>query len=244
MTSVNPARGRLQALTAPQVEALASDLPLRLPSHHPLPRRRLGSPPPRRSRRTPADRAVERAPVISRRQRRVHNDLALAQAAVEHGAQPATMVELKALFSTTSHSAWSHLCQDKDAAAVWRAFVEMEEEMQSVLLSEGEGRQKAIVSDALMRVDRRFRELIKERPALLKPWVEEVESKVVCLPPGGTVCLRLPHALGRLVAHGVAQFHALGHRSVGKGEERVTVIHAKANGVAEEGVRLLDVLAC
>lgn len=122
--------------------------------------------------------------------------------------------------------------------------MEMEEDRQSVLLNSGEPRDSAVASDALMRVDRRFRELIKERPALLKPWVEEVESKVVCLPPGGTVHLRLPHALGRLVAHGVAQFHALGHRSVGKGEERVTVIRAKPNGVVEEGVRLLDVLVC
>lgn len=172
--------------------------------------------------------------------------MALAQAAIEHGDHPASMAELKSLFSATSRSAWSHLCQDPDAAARWTAFVDMEEERQDAVLRHCTRGERDVngACDALLRLDRRFRHLIKERPALLRPWVEEVESKVVSLPPGGTVSLRLPHALGRLVAHGVAQFYALGHRSVGTGEQRVTVIRATPSGVLDEGVRLLDVLAC
>lgn len=127
---------------------------------------------------------------------------------------------------------------------MWRGFVELDEGEQGRVLQEREGgkRDGRGVEKALARVDRKFRELIKTRKRLVKPIVGQLEETVVGMPPGGQVVVRMPDALGRLVAHGVAQFHELGHRSVGRGEERVTVIQ-KAKERTLCGPRLMDVLA-
>lgn len=238
MSSVSQARGRLPKLTAAEVEALASELPLR-----PLPSmgRRLGPPPPRRSRRTAAHQASERAPVVSRRMRRIHNEALLALSAAQHeaGTAGAPTGETRELFEMSWRSAWEKLGESKEQRRAWSCFVEMDERAQREVVKGRERRHTGPPG-----VDGRLRELAKSREGLVRRIVNMVEEQVVGLPPGGSVVVRMEDAVGRLVVHGVADFHRLAHRSVGTGRDRVTVIRKDwSGGEGGGGRRLMDVLA-
>lgn len=221
-------------------------------------------PPPRYSRRTAAHRAAERAPLVSRRLRRLVNDRALHVAAAETGALPSTRAELRALFERRVRTAFTRLFEDVEAASAWAPFIELDEDHQQTLLASGAnvhqqyaGRDMDTVrraashigrdesggdGDGLQRIDGKLRHLLKVRADMVRPLVQQVEDAVVDLGRGETVVLRLPHALSRMVAHGVAQFHHLAHRSLGAGAERVLVIRGQGHA-AQGAARLVDTLA-
>lgn len=153
-------------------------------------------------------------------------------AAAEAECLPVSHVDLRDLFERKSRSAWSALSQDAESRRIWDAFVDLDDDTQAGLL-------RADHSVALHRVNRRLRFLIKERADFVTPLVKRVEDAVVNLSPGHRVVLHMPLPVERLVAHGVAQFHHMGHRSFGVGKDRITVIHARRRvGPA----RLLDLL--
>lgn len=261
-------RGALPKLTAADVEALASPTAPRLSS---VPGARLGGStrelgprPPRPSRRTPAHRAADRAPVTSRRLRRYFNDEHLVSTAAENGALPTTRAEFRALFEPETRTMFARLGEDSTFASAWAPFVDVDEEGQDRLMKalcvngrtrlEGknggnlgkrermEKERKINAEEMLRRVDGRIRYLFKMRPAVVRPLVKQVEETVVGLERGESLVLRLPDAMGRMVAHGVAQFHCLGHRSLGVGSERVLVVCGKGRPSQGEA-RLVDVLA-
>lgn len=233
MSSLTLPKSAFQPLTATEATEAAKKNPLRLPP----PRKTREPAPPRRSRRTRADRAAERRPVVSRRMRRVENDLLLMEAAAEHDALPMNRTELKGLFEQRPwRSEWAKLAAQPERAALFRAFSEMEEERQREVVR-GAGREGG------WGVDGRVRRLLKERPVFVGRIVREVEEQVLELRPGGCVVLRLEGGVDRLVAHGVAQFYACGHRSVDVGRDRVTVIRAGERGV-RTGARLVDIVGC
>lgn len=225
MTSVASPKGRLQALTATDI---SPNNALRIPqllangasSAKPLP------PPVRRSRRTRAHKAAERPPVVSRRMRRLHNDAQLALSAAEI-AGPLSAEDFKSLFETSSRSHFQRLSERPNARA-WASFVELDERAQAdALTSPHRARRTPAVEsgrDALLRIDGKIRNLFKQRLGYVRPIVKDVEQRVVELGPGASLSLRLPHATFRMVAHGVAQFYRLGHRSLGHGNDRITVI--------------------
>lgn len=236
MSSVSQARGRLPTLSAAEVEALASQLPLR-----PLAMgRRLEPAAPRRSRRTAAHQASERAPVVSRRMRRIHNEALLALSAAQHEALAgSSAAETRELFEMSWRSAWETLGESKEQRKAWGRFVEMDEGAQREVM-EGDKRERR----GPPGVDGRLRELAKSREGLVRSIVDRVEQQVVGLPPGGSVVVRMEDAVGRLVVHGVAEFHRLAHRSIGTGRDRVTVIRKDGRGgEGRGGRRLMDVLA-
>ena len=169
--------------------------------------------------------------------RRHNNDMLLAVTAAETDALPVSHDDMRTLFERRSSSCWSVLHQNEASRDIGDAFVEMGRRDECESLQEA----RVYAEVKLARVDGRLRTLIKERASLVKPLVREVEERVVDLPLGGSVVLRLPHALSRMVAHCVAQFHRLGHRSFGDGDHRFTVIHARKAVCGS--VRLMDVLA-
>lgn len=261
-TAVNPSSG---ATTAPPLSANPSAYPTKA-RHSPPIRVRAAT----HTRRLAILRATERAPAVSRRMKRVVNDAALHIAALESGALPTSRAELLTLFERRARSVFALLAEDEEARATWSAFIEADEETQTAVLRaaeragrirrcEGEagdgvgggnggdgdgggGGRRDAAEEAWRRVDSRIRAVFKMRAAAVRPLVEQVEESVVGLGMGESVVLRLPHALSRMVAHGVAQFHALGHRSMDVGADRVTVI--RGTGIATQGaVRLVDVLA-
>ena len=203
--------------------------------------------PPRRSRRTRADLAAERRPVVSRSMLRFVNDMSLVSNAAESGVLPSTRSELRVLFERPARSAWAMLASDPNAATTRRKYMDVgEEEMMTEICTQGNGNRKHSGNPellALTRVDKRLRRLLKSRAEVLKPLVKEVEDRVLVLTPGESVVLDLPHALYRMVAHGVAQFHEMGHKSVGTGENRVTVIQRGRNDLSQVHGRLGDVIA-
>ncbi|CDF41102.1 unnamed protein product [Chondrus crispus] len=236
MSSVSQARGRLPTLTAAEVEALASQLPLR-----PLAMgRRLEPAAPRRSRRTAAHQASERAPVVSRRMRRIHNEALLALSAAQQEALAGSSAgETRELFEMSWRSAWETLGESKEQRKAWGRFVEMDEGAQREVMEGGKRERRGPPG-----VDGRLRELAKSREGLVRSIVDRVEEQVVGLPPGGSVVVRMEDAVGRLVVHGVAEFHRLAHRSIGTGRDRVTVIRKDwRGGEGRGGRRLMDVLA-
>lgn len=197
--------------------------------------------PPRRSRRTRADLAAERRPVVSRSMLRFVNDMSLVSTAAESGVLPSTRSELRVLFERPARSAWATLASDPSAAATRRKY--MEEELSDEVVTQMKEKQHGNPEQmAFTRVDRRLRRLFKSRAQVLKPLVKEVEDRVLVLTPGESVVLDLPHALYRMIAHGVAQFHEMGHKSVGTGEKRVTVIQRGSNDLGFANVRLGDVI--
>lgn len=211
-------------LLASDTQPLLSALP-----HRP----RLGPRPPRPSRRTSAHRAEDRAPIVSRRMRKYHNDLRLAINAAESGCLPQTKDDMTALFQRNSTSHWSLLHQDDEKRDIWQQFIESDEAVQRQILQENE-------KLTLHRVNHRLRVLIKQRPCL-SSLVKDLEERVIQLPVGESVLLRLPQPAKRVVAHAVAQFYRMAHHSFGVGEQRITVIRCR--NPVPNGPSLLEVLA-
>lgn len=199
--------------------------------------------PPRPSRRTAAHRAAERAPIVSRRMRRFVNDAALHVAAESIDALPASRADLRALFERQTHTAFTTLLEDPDAAAAWNSFVDLDEDLQHSLLKPyAHAKSDVAHTDGLQKIDRKIRHLFKTRLDVVRPLVKQVEETVVDLELGESVVLRLQDALSRMVAHGVAQFHCMAHQSLGIGHNRVLIICG--TGHAHQGhSRLVDVLA-
>lgn len=170
------------------------------------------------------------------------NDSALQLAAESIDALPASRSELRALFERRTHTAFTTLLEDPDAASAWNSFVELDEDIQrSLLASFSQGKQHVVPDDRLMNVDRKIRVLFKTRLQLVRPLVQQVEDTVVDLDIGESVVLRLQDAFSRMVAHGVAQFHCLAHQSLDIGHNRVLVICGTGH-VHRGHSRLMDVL--
>lgn len=227
----------INALAAPHAPTLA------LPSTRHLQKLEDELPPPRPSRRTAAHRAAERAPIVSRRMRRFVNDAALHVAAESIDALPSSRADLRLLFERQTHTTFTTLLEDPEAAHAWNSFIELDENVQRSLLASYTDPKSAVVHhDGLHKVDRKIRHLFKTRLDVVRPLVKQVEETIVDLEIGETVVLRLQDALSRMVAHGVAQFHSLAHQSLGIGHNRVLVICG--TGHAHQGnSRLVDVLA-
>lgn len=194
-----------------------------------------------------AERASERPPLVPRRLRRLVNDRALHTAAAELGALPANRADLRALFERRVETSFSQITRDSDAAIAWAPFVELDEDEQRLLLAEYSHDVRrdvphGVEGDSLNCVDRKLRQLLKTKGDGIKSLVGRVEDSVVDLALGEIVVLRLPHALSRMIAHGVAQFHRLGHRSLGVGADRVLVVRGQGHSM-QGSCRLVDVLA-
>lgn len=205
-----------------------------------LVRNKSRSPPPptRYSRRTAAHRASERPPIVSRRLRRTVNDRAIEVAAEDIQALPATRADLRALFERGVHTVFTTLSEDTQAALAWAPYIE--QHVDDVL----DINKKILCNNnltGLHKVDHKIRHVLKSRSAVVKPIIKQVEDTVVGLHNGESIVLKLPHALSRLIAHGVAQFHSLSHRSCGVGADRVLVIRGKGDG-GQGGARLVDVV--
>lgn len=220
------------------------------PSPLPLPLAPSPAAPPLSSRKAaPAPAKVrgarnERRPVLSRRLRRVANDSALHVAAAETGALPTSRAELRSLFERSTRTSWTELSASAVARAAWAPFVDIDLDhltTANTLPATSHTRNRHGDGGGLPRVDRRIRHVLKARAGAVRPLVRQVEDSVVDLRRGESVVLRLQDPLARLVAHGVAQFHGLAHRSSGIGLDRVLVVCGQgyhAQGVA----RLVDVL--
>eukprot|EP00178_Gracilaria_changii_P008389 TRINITY_DN2555_c0_g1_i1.p1 TRINITY_DN2555_c0_g1~~TRINITY_DN2555_c0_g1_i1.p1 ORF type:complete len:228 (-),score=32.04 TRINITY_DN2555_c0_g1_i1:478-1161(-) len=225
----------LQKLTAADLEQLASD---NLPLLSALPDRPRNAalPAARAHKRTRAVTRSSRA--VPRRLRRYYNDLNLAMNAASAGALPTTHAELASLFEHRSRSEFDTLFGDNEARRAWDSFVLADDVAERAGVRKGASRVRD--SQPVPRVDGRLRQLIKQRGALVRPLVEQFEKQVMALPAGQSVRLVLESPFSRLVAHGVASFHLMKHRSFDIGNQRVTVISATS---PSHQVRLLDVVA-
>lgn len=206
------------------------------------------SPPPTRySRRTAAHKAAERPPIVSRRLRRFVNDRALHLAAADIGALPTSRADLRMLFERHSTTIFSRLSQDAEAARKFAPYIDYNLDDDDDLVDEDDDTDND--SDAenevgkYQRIDHKIRVLLKERPTVVKPLVQQVEESVLHLEHGESIVLNLPHPLSRMVAHAVAQFHCLAHRSCDVGQDRVLVIRKQTNVPLESSARLVDIIA-
>lgn len=202
--------------------------------------------PSRFSKRTAKDRALERAPVVPRKLRRYVNDERLAVTAESLNALPTTRADLKSLFERQAHTIFSTLSEDSEAAHAWAPYVDENldgtiQYMQQKAEVGTRGGEKE--KEGLDKIDRKIRHVLKERGDGIKPLVRQVEDTVCTLEKGESIVLHLPHSLSRMIAHGVAQFHSLAHRSTGYGSNRVLVIKRHNHHAVQNATRLVDVLA-
>lgn len=168
--------------------------------------------------------ASTQRPRLSRRMRRCVNDALLVEV---------DETEAKALFDIAPRkaSAFQKLLAQPAAVASFTA-TDMEHEQCKY------ERDKERLSRA---VDRRVKAVVKEK-RYLRQFVERIEESVLQLPPGGTLALVLSDSLSRLIAHGVAQFYQMAHRSMNVGRQRVTYISSKHAQPPLPAVRMVDIL--
>jgi hypothetical protein len=175
-----------------------------------------------------------------RRNRRVANDTLLASAAPQLDADA-----LAELFSYTSSSFWES----------WQAFVALPEHAQAsaaltpaVQLPHVTHRASSkcvdVLHESLHRIDPLIRSLLVQ--GHVEPLLRKIEEDIVHLHTGRSAELEfiLPSARDRMVAHGVAQFYGLSHRSRNTPDmRRITVIRAGGHeDCRRPTVRLADLV--
>jgi hypothetical protein len=174
-----------------------------------------------------------------RRNRRVANDTLLASAAPQLDTEA-----LAELFAYTSSSFWES----------WQAFVALPDHDQaSTALSaavtpcvtrRASGKPVDVLNESLHRIDPPIRSLLVQ--GHVEPLLRKIEEDIVHLHADRKAVLELilPSARDRMVAHGVAQFYGLSHRSRNTPDmRRITVIRAGVHKDSQRPtVRLADLV--